>query len=169
MRTRMAVIAGAALAVHLQLPLDALAQTCDADGKVADLEFVLQDIDGKNVALSDYVGQVILLDFWATWCAPCRITIPHFVELYDRYRSEGFVVLGVSIDAPGTDLRSFAEELHMNYPVLIGTGRDDFTNAYGPPVGYPTVFIIDRDGRICTSHSGFTPKEQVEQAVLDLL
>src|ERR1043165_4231712 len=73
-------------------------ETCDANAKGVNLNFTLKDIYGKNVALSAYQGKVILLDFWATWCAPCKIEIPGFIELYNKYRSRGFIVLGVSMD-----------------------------------------------------------------------
>ena len=160
--------AGAVLALSLQLPL-AAQEGCSADAEFANLDFVLDDMNGDRVALSDYRGQVILLDFWATWCAPCRIEIPGFIELYDKYRDQGFVVLGISIDDPVDAMQAFAAELGMNYPVLVGDGRDDVKDAYGPLIGYPTAFIIDREGRICTTHIGFAPKEQFEQDILAVL
>jgi cytochrome c biogenesis protein CcmG/thiol:disulfide interchange protein DsbE len=164
------VIIGVSLGMLLHSPLAVLAQECDADvAGPANLDFVMTDMDGRDVALSDYLGQVIIVDFWATWCAPCRIEIPNFVELVDEYGPEGFIVLGISVDDAGTDLRPFAEELAMDYPVLVGAEREDVLNAYGPPVGYPTAFVIDRDGMICKMHTGFAPKEQFEQDILPLL
>jgi cytochrome c biogenesis protein CcmG/thiol:disulfide interchange protein DsbE len=160
---------GAGLVIVLHAPLAVFAQGCDAEAATANLDFVLKDMDGQDVALSDYRGQVILLDFWATWCAPCRIEIPNFVELYDQYGPEGFVVVGISVDEPGTDLKPFAAELKMDYPVLVGSAREDLLNAYGPPVGYPTAFIIGRDGAICKTHTGFASKDQFEQGILLVL
>jgi len=157
------------LAVLLHAPRVSSAQECDADAANADLDFVLKDINGQDVALNDFKGQVILLDFWATWCAPCRIEIPNFVELYDEYGPDGFVVLGISVDDAGTDLKPFADELAMDYPVLIGAEREDVINAYGPPIGYPTTFVIGRDGKICASHTGFATKEQFENEILLVL
>ena len=166
-------IFGVGLAAAMPAPLaqsqPAQTNTCDTDGKPANLDFVLKDMNGKDVALSAYKGKVILLDFWATWCAPCKIEIPNFVELYTKYQSRGFVVLGISVDDPVSTLKSFAEQFKMNYPVLVGADRDDVKNAFGPPVGFPTAFIIGRDGRICTSHTGFATKEQFEQEILPLL
>ena len=166
-------IFGVGLAAVTPAPLaqsqPAQTNTCDADGKPANLDFVLKDMNGKDVALSAYKGKVILLDFWATWCAPCKIEIPNFVELYTKYQSRGFVVLGISVDDPVSTLKSFAEQFKMNYPVLVGADRDDVKNAFGPPVGFPTAFIIGRDGRVCTSHTGFATKEQFEQEILPLL
>lgn len=163
------IIVGAWLAAIVLVPLSARAGMCDDDAKPANLDFVLKDMNGQDVALSRYKGEVIVLDFWATWCAPCRIEIPNFVELYDKYRSRGFVVLGISVDDPVSALKPFAVDLGMNYPVLVGADRDDVKNAFGPPVGFPTSFIIDRDGKICTSHTGFATKEQFEREILALL
>lgn len=151
------------------VPLGARADGCDADAQMANLDFVVQDMNGNDVALSDYKGQVILLDFWATWCAPCRIEIPGFIELYDQYGPDGFVVIGFDVDDPIPAIRSFAAELEMDYPVLVGADRDDVMDAYGPPVGFPTSFIIDREGKICTSHTGFATKETFEAEILGLL
>lgn len=164
-----AAIVSTALALVWASPPYAQSNPCDADAETANLDFVLQDIHGEDVALSDYEGKVIILDFWATWCAPCRIEIPGFVELYDEYGLEGFIVLGVSVDDPLPALVSFAEEFEMDYPVLVGAERDDLKDAFGPPIGFPTSFIIDRDGKICSSHTGFAPKEQFEREIRALL
>jgi thiol-disulfide isomerase/thioredoxin len=164
-----AVVLGVGLAVAGQPALFAQESICRPDAEMANLDFVVKDIHGEDVRFSDYLGQVILLDFWATWCAPCRIEIPGFIELYDKYRDQGFVVLGFDVDDPLPAIQSFAEELQMNYPVLVGADRDDVKDAYGPPIGYPTAYIIDREGRICTSHTGFAPKETFEQEILALL
>lgn len=153
----------------LLVAVAASAETCDADAQTADLEFVVQDMNGKDVRLSDYRGQVILLDFWATWCAPCRIEMPWFVEFFDKYEARGFVVLALDVDDPPPAIQSFAQQYGLDFPVLVGLGRDDVKDAYGPPIGYPTAFIIDRDGRICRSHTGFTPKETFEQEIAALL
>lgn len=162
-----AAILGAGLV--LLAPLSAYAQSCDADAEEANLDFVIQDMNGKDVALDDYKGEVILLDFWATWCAPCRIEMPWFVEFFDKYESQGFVVLALDVDDPVAAIQSFATQYELNFPVLVGVDRDDFKDAYGPPVGYPTAFIIDRDGKVCHSHAGFTAKETFEQEILGLL
>ena len=112
---------------------------------------------------------MILLDFWATWCAPCKIEIPGFVEMYTKYSPKGFVVLGVSVDDPVSQLKPFVDQFKMNYPVLIGLDRDDVKDAFGPPVAFPTSFLIGRDGKICREHAGFTPKEQFERELKALL
>jgi peroxiredoxin len=142
---------------------------CDARARRANLDFTLRDIAGNEVTLADYSGHVIVLDFWATWCAPCRVAIPDLVELYERYRDRGFVVLGVSVNDPVTRLEPFAQELRMSYPVLIGDGRYDLQEAFGPLIGFPTSFLITRDGRICRRHTGLVPKTVLEQAIASLL
>ena len=116
---------GSPMLAALSLEMEAAqTNTCDSNSKVANLDFVLKDMNGRNVMLSAYKGKVILLDFWATWCAPCRIEIPGFIELYNKYRSRDFVVLGVSMDETSSPVKPFVQKLKMNYPVLIGTGRE---------------------------------------------
>lgn len=141
---------------------------CDPQAEPANLDFTIKDINGRDVALSSYKGQVILLNFWATWCGPCRIEIPGFLELYREYQSQGFVVLGVSVDDPVPALKTFAAELKMDYPILVGNGRDDVKNAF-PLFGLPTTFIIGRDGAICSRHTGLALKEQIEPIIRSLL
>ena len=143
--------------------------SCSVDDKTANLDFTLLDMNGAELTLSDYKGNVILLDFWATWCAPCRIEIPGFIELFDSYEDRGLVVLGVSVDDSVEALQLYAEDMEMDYPVLIGDQRDDIKDAYGPLYGFPTTFLINRDGSICHQHTGFAPKEQFESEILQLL
>ncbi len=142
---------------------------CDANAKPADLKFTLKDIDGNPVNLAAYKGKVILLDFWATWCGPCKIEIPGFVDLQNKYRDKGLIVIGVSVDDTLEQLRPFAAAYKMNYPVLLGNGRDDVQQAYGPIWGLPTTYIIGRDGRLCKKHMGLNPKETFEKDILGLL
>ena len=145
------------------------AEACTVDDKMADLSFTLQDINGDQIHLSDYKGKVLLLDFWATWCAPCRVEIPGFIELFDQYEDDGLAILGISVDDPVDSLLLYAEELEMDYPILIGDGRDDIKDSYGPLYGFPTTFLINREGEICHQHTGFAPKQQFESEILQLL
>jgi peroxiredoxin len=145
------------------------AAACDPNAKPANLAFSLKDLSGSTVNLASFKGKVILLDFWATWCAPCKIEIPGFIELHDKYKSKGLVVLGVSVDDTVEQLKPFVAQNKMTYPVLIGLGQDAMQEAYGPMWGLPTTFVIGRDGKICKKHMGLTSKEQFEKEILGLL
>ena len=141
---------------------------CDANAPPADLNFTLKDMTGRDVMLASFTGKVVLLNFWATWCGPCRVEIPGFVELYAKYRSRGLVVLGVSVDDPVSKLRPFAAQMKMNYPVLVGNGHADLQKAF-PLVGVPNTFVIARDGTLCTKFGGLTLGEQLEPLINVLL
>lgn len=169
--TRTAIAAGLLAAIAPAWLLGAPAAqagSCDSQAEPANLGFTIKDTNGKDVVLSSYKGKVILLNFWATWCGPCRIEIPGFVELHETYESQGLVVLGLSVDDPVSKLKTFAGELKINYPILIGDGRDDVKDAY-PLLGLPTTFIIGRDGKICSTHTGLALKEQLEPIIRSLL
>ena len=143
--------------------------TCAASRGKANLDFTLTDMSGAPVRLADYRGRVILLNFWATWCGPCKVEIPDFVEVYNEYRDQGLVILGVlNLDDPSNDqLRAFATEYQMNYPVF--RAHDDFAEANGPVWGLPTTLVIDREGTICSKHMGLVTKETVEREIKRLL
>lgn len=142
---------------------------CDADTKPAPLDFTLEDMNGEAVNLASLKGNVILLNFWATWCGPCKIEIPGFVELQDQYRDQRFVVLGLSVDDTPEQIRTFAEQFKVNYPLLVGLNRDDFQEAWGPVWGIPITFWIDREGAWCKTHMGFATKDDFERELKLLL
>jgi peroxiredoxin len=147
------------------------ATSCAADAKTANLDFTLKDMNGKDVTLADYKGKVILLDFWATWCGPCKYEIPSFVELQEKYGREGFQAIGVSVDDTIDKLQPFVKQYKMNYPVLQGLGHQDLQDAYGPIWGIPVSVLISRDGKICSKHAGLPPvrsgDDPLEKAVKD--
>jgi cytochrome c biogenesis protein CcmG/thiol:disulfide interchange protein DsbE len=140
--------------------------TCDRTS-TAKLDFVLKDHNDVPVKMADYKGKVVILNFWATWCGPCKEEIPTFVELYDRYKDKGLVIVGVSIDDSVEQLRPFMKEWRMQYPVLQMNA--DIETAYGPFYGVPMTFFIARDGSICRKHMGPVTKEQFEREIRALL
>ncbi|MBI2875998.1 MAG: TlpA family protein disulfide reductase [Candidatus Tectomicrobia bacterium] len=131
-------------------------------------DFALPDLQGKTVRLSDFGGKVIILDFWATWCPPCREEIPHFVELYSQYRNHGFQMIGISLDAAGPAVvKEFARKYGINYPILMAD--DQVALQYGGIPGIPTTFVIDRQGKVSERHVGYREKETFEKALRSLL
>jgi thiol-disulfide isomerase/thioredoxin len=139
-----------------------------AAGKAAPLHFTLKDMNGVDVKLAAFKGKVILLNFWATWCGPCKAEIPSLVELQEQY-GDDLVVLGFSVDDPVEKMRPYAEEYKINYPLLVGNGREDVQEAFGPLYGIPVSVIIDREGRIAKKHSGIASKAQFEREIKSLL
>jgi len=136
-------------------PKAAAGAACAADAKPANLEFTLKDVNGKDVRLADYKGKVVLLDFWATWCVPCKIEIPIFIDLYNRYKSQGFEVVSIVLLDRFANAKPYAAKMQMNYPVLDGDPQQDkIDDAYGPLFGLPMSFLIGRDGRLCQKHLG---------------
>ena len=144
-------------------------EVCPASAKKANLAFTVNDMNGKSISLEAYKGKVILLDFWATWCGPCKVEIPNFVQLQQEYGDKGLAVLGLSVDDTVEQLKPFAEEFKMNYPVLVGRDREDVQDAFGPLWGLPTTLLISRDGRICRKNTGLQGKAKYERDIKALL
>ncbi len=127
-------------------------------------DFELTSLDGKRVKLSDYRGKAVLLNFWATWCSPCKVEMPWFVELQKKYGNDGLVVLGIAMDDTETrKIAQFTSEMGVNYPVLLGT--DKVSEDYGNVEYLPTSFYIDREGKLTGKGTGLLGRDEIEQNV----
>jgi peroxiredoxin len=170
-------LALALLTLHVPLPWVSASQgsssagstACAANGKMANLNFTLKDLDDKPVRLADYKGKVIVLDFWATWCGPCKLEIPGFITMQKTYGAQGLQTIGISVDDKLEDLKPYAAEYKMNYPVLQGRDHDDVQDAFGPILGIPTTVVIGRDGKVCRKHEGLTGRDSFEREIKALL
>jgi thiol-disulfide isomerase/thioredoxin len=131
-------------------------------------DFTLRTLDNQEITLSSLTGKVVLLDFWATWCAPCRESIPHLVQLYKTYQANGLEVIGMNVDRGDIDtVRRFAKSLDIPYPITVKT--EDVEKKYGV-TGYPTAVLVDRSGKIRQKFLGFSSgiSKQMAAAVAEL-
>ena len=129
-------------------------------------DFALQDLQGNKVSLSDFKGKVVILDFFASWCPPCKEEIPDFIALQNSYGKEGFSMMGVSL-TDLNDTKNFAVKMGVNYPLLIDDGKASV--AYGPIRSIPTTFVIGKDSKIAKVYIGYRPKEVFEADIKELL
>jgi cytochrome c biogenesis protein CcmG/thiol:disulfide interchange protein DsbE len=131
-------------------------------------DFTLPALDGKPFRFSNQRGKVIILDFWATWCPPCRAELPHFKSLYEQYNQKGLQIVGVALDDGGAEVvRPFVEDNDIKYPILIG--NQEVVEDYGGIRGIPTTFVVDRKGHIIKKFVGYQDKEVFESAIKELL
>jgi thiol-disulfide isomerase/thioredoxin len=127
-------------------------------------DFALESIDGKTMHLSDLRGKAVLLNFWATWCGPCKIEMPWFVEFQNQYGPQGLQIVGVAMDdASKEDIGKFAKDMGVNYPILIG--KEAVGDAYGGVPALPESFLIGRDGKLVDKIVGLRGKAEIEDAV----
>jgi len=141
--------------------------TANPDRKLG-ANFSLPDPNGVRVALADYKGKVVLLNFWATWCGPSTIEIPWFIEFNKTYHDRGFAVVGVSMDDDGwKSVRPYLAEKKIDYTVVVG--NDQVSKSYGAVDSLPRTFIIDGDGRIAFMHRGLVGKDTYEKEIRSLL
>lgn len=131
-------------------------------------EFALKDADGKAVRLADYRGKVVLLNFWATWCGPCKIEMPWFMEFERKYKDRGFAVIGISMDEEGWQVvKPFITDMAVNYRVL--QGDDKTAQSYGGVDALPTTFLIDRDGKVAHTLVGLHGRDEFDHGIQELL
>jgi cytochrome c biogenesis protein CcmG/thiol:disulfide interchange protein DsbE len=128
-------------------------------------DFKLMDLDGNEMSLSDFNGKIVVLNFWATWCSPCRVEIPYFIEVYNKYKDKGVQFIGVSNEDAST-LRSFAEDYNINYPILIDNAG--VIEEWGIRA-IPTTFILNKDGKVIFKNIGMMTREQLENNIEDAL
>ncbi|HHZ79871.1 MAG TPA: TlpA family protein disulfide reductase [Candidatus Marinimicrobia bacterium] len=130
-------------------------------------DFTLSDMDGNEVSLSDFKGNIVIINFWATWCGPCRFEIPDLIDLQEKYNGD-LVILGVSLDYDGPSVvPQFAERLGISYPILYGNGQ--IAQRYGGVTGIPTTFVIDRDMNVYKRYVGYRPQTVFEKDIQDLI
>ncbi len=135
----------------------------DVKGKAAP-DFTLNDLDERPVKLSDFRGKAVLLNFWATWCGPCRIEMPWFVDFQKQYGPQGLQIVGIAMDDSGKDaVVKFTKEMNVNYVVL--QGKEAIGDAYGGIPGLPTTFFIDRNGKIVDVAPGLVSRSEIEDAI----
>lgn len=130
-------------------------------------QIALTDLSGRSFNTASYQGKVVLVNFWAAWCTPCAAEIPQFTAMQEKYRNQGFEILGISMDDADDVLRKFYREHKMNYPVVAGDLK--IADAYGGVLGLPTTFVIGRDGRVRDKLVGATDFTSLEREVVKLL
>ncbi len=145
-----------------------------ANGKTSATEVVIKSLDGKDVTVAQYKGKVVLVNFWATWCEPCKIEIPELIQLQQKYEPKGFTILGVAMDdegksvvAPFVQTKRYdiggGQQVPMNYPILIG--NDDVANKFGGLLGYPTTVLFDKNGKEVKRTTGAIAYEEYAKLI----
>jgi cytochrome c biogenesis protein CcmG, thiol:disulfide interchange protein DsbE len=138
-----------------------------AEARTAAPDFTLLDLEGKPRQLSSFRGKVVLLDYWATWCAPCKVEVPHLVALQKRYGPQGLQIIGISMDDDAAPVRTFARDFSVNYPIVLGNA--DLAQSYGGVLGLPVAFLIDREGRIVKRLDGDVKLQGLESEIAELV
>lgn len=144
-------------------------QPAPKDEDIADLGFILKNPDGETVRLSDYRGRPLIVNFWFTTCPPCRQETPVFIKLVDKYKAQGFTVLGISVSDTPEEIKAFAAEFGINYPLFVAKDRDDVMEAYRAIMAYPVSWFVKPDGSVYLKHLGSASPEWFEQQVMGLL
>jgi cytochrome c biogenesis protein CcmG/thiol:disulfide interchange protein DsbE len=163
-----ATLASAVLAVYLVSPTRRPVGAKAVTGRKAAPDFTLEHATGQPVRLADYKGKVVLLNFWATWCGPCKVEIPWFMEFEKSYRDRGFAVLGVSMDDDGWQaVKPYLAAQRVNYRIALGNDR--VSELYGGIDSLPTTVLIDREGRVASVHLGLVSRSECATEIQQLL
>ncbi len=169
------ILAGLISAIVGEMRSPEVAVIYDADNPMSanpysvDLEFALTDADENEFTIAQFEGQVRVVNFWATWCPPCRDEIPDFQAFHEKYEDQGVKIIGIALDEQGAEIvQPFVEDMNMTYLSLIDTSQMAAAK-FGGIYGIPTTFIIDRDGMVRKKHVGYMSYENLESAVLPLL
>ncbi len=142
----------------------AVAAPDNSDKNPSAPDFTLPDLEGNQLSLSDYKDKVIFINFWATWCPPCRAEIPYFIDLVNQYGDDGFVVLGIALDPREFDkVAPFVEQMNINYPVVLD--KNGVQNLYGGIGSIPTTFVVNRNGEVVDQIVGSRPKAEFERII----
>ena len=161
-------VAGAVL-VGVSVWSASVARSHNVAVATAALDFTLKDMNGVDVRLADFKGKPLVINFWATWCGPCVLETPELVELADEYKNQGVRFIGISYDDDPDQVRKFAAEYKVTYPLLIGKNRDDVFDAFGIGDGLPTSLLIRPDGRIAEHLVGINTKAWFQEHLEELL
>jgi thiol-disulfide isomerase/thioredoxin len=150
-----------------------VARAANPDAGAPAPEITLKDLDGKDISLSQYKGKVVLVNFWATWCDPCRVEIPWLIEMQQKYSAKGFTVLGIAMDEEGSKVVTpfvnkdrfdvNGAKSQMNYPIVIG--NDAAADKFGGLLGYPTSVLITRDGKVVKRITGIISYDEISKAI----
>jgi cytochrome c biogenesis protein CcmG/thiol:disulfide interchange protein DsbE len=162
-----AILLGAVVALSLRQRYAPAASISPSASHLPAPDFNLSQLDGPTLRLSSYRDKIVLLDFWATWCAPCREETPNLVNLQKEYGDRGLQIIGVSMDDSAEPVHAFYLQFHMNYPVVMGNAKTG--ELYGGVLGLPIAFLIDRNGRIYKKHVGATDPAVLEKEINLLL
>ncbi len=172
--TLIGIVAFAVLANRAtRIPVTRAVSTNQDNKPTASPDFTLKDLEDHDVSLSKFKGKVVLVNFWATWCGPCKIEIPWLVELQDKYAARGFTVLGVAMDEEGKSavapfvrkerFKVGGRPQSMNYPIVLG--NDATADKFGGLIGFPTSVLISKDGRVVKRADGLVSYDEIEKAI----